>query len=392
MMTPTPPDAPSPPPPPTGNDTVWPSQASDADSSPGGPAGGAFGETALDSISTAVAHRIARFVDAQVAELQALDPALERLGAAIADLVDAGGKRLRPAFVYWGHRATGADHDDAVFTPAAAVELVHAFALIQDDVMDRSPTRRGAPAAYVAFAAAHEDAAHRGDAAWFGVSAAILAGDLATAWAARLFDEADFPVEVMTRARRVFVDLRTEVIAGQYLELWHTGRDADEHDALRVGLLKSGRYTVTRPLLLGAALGGADSELEDALTAYGDAIGVAFQLRDDILGLYGDPELTGKSTLDDLREGKQTLLMVWALQRADAADRTTLDRLLGNEAATPADVEMVGDIVRRTGALDDVVQLLDERRITAHQALARIGDPARGALTDLGDLALERTT
>ncbi len=387
-MTPTPSDGPTLP---TGNRPVRPLVDATADDG-AFSSGRGFGSTATGSIGAAVEERLTRFVADQVDQLRTLDPALDRLGAAIADLVDAGGKRLRPAFVYWGHRATGAEHDEAVFTPAAAVELVHAFALIQDDVMDRSPTRRGAPAAHIAFAAAHADADHRGDAGWFGVSAAILAGDLATAWAARLFDEAGLPAEAMSRARRVFVDLRTEVIAGQYLELWHTGRDADEQDALRVGLLKSGRYTVTRPLLLGAALGESDPELEGVLAAYGDAIGVAFQLRDDILGLYGDPDLTGKSTVDDLREGKRTLLMVWALERANATDQTILRRLLGNGAADMADVEQVGEIVRRTGALDDVVQLLDERRATALEALSRIGDPAAAALADLADLALERRT
>jgi geranylgeranyl diphosphate synthase type I len=327
-----------------------------------------------------------------MAHLSETDPSLEPLGAAVGRLVAAGGKRLRPAFVYWGHRATGAGHDEAVFTPAAAVELIHAFALIHDDVMDHSPTRRGLPAAHVAFADSHRQAGLTGDARWFGISGAVLAGDLATAWAAQLFDESRFPAAALIRAREVFSRMQVEVIAGQYLELWLTGRSATESEALQVGLLKSGRYTVTRPLQLGAALGGGDAELEVALTAYGDAVGLAFQLRDDILGLFGDPDVTGKSTLDDVREGKRTLLVVWALERAAPDDRRNLERRLGDVDITAADVDVVRDIVVRTGALDDVEKLLGRYRRKADRALADVPSPAREALAELADLAMERST
>jgi geranylgeranyl diphosphate synthase type I len=161
---------------------------------------------------------------------------------------------------------------------------------------------------------------------------------------------------------------------------------------LQVGLLKSGRYTVTRPLQLGAALGGGDAELDGALTAYGDAVGLAFQLRDDILGLFGDPDVTGKSTLDDVREGKRTLLVVWALERAAPDDRRNLERRLGDVDITAADVDVVRDIVVRTGALDDVEKLLGRYRRKADRALADVPSPAREALAELAELAMERST
>ncbi len=346
----------------------------------------------LEAIGAAVDRRLGDFLSEQVAHLAATDRDLEPLGRAVVRLVEAGGKRIRPAFVYWGHRAAGGEHDDAVFTPAAAVELVHAFALIQDDVMDHSPTRRGRPAAHEDFAATHVAAANAGDPRWFGVSAAVLAGDVATAWAARLFEESAFPAPALAAARQVLTRLQVEVIAGQYLELWHTGREATEAEVLRVALLKSGRYTVTRPLHLGAALAGAGPDLVEALTTYGDAVGLGFQLRDDVLGLFGDPAVTGKGNVDDVREGKRTLLVVWALERAGAADRGALRARLGRSRVTAEDVEVVRDVVVRTGALADVEALAGRQRAAAGAALEAVPEPARAALAGLADLALDRTT
>src|SRR5690606_11554737 len=158
---------------------------------------------------------------------------------------------MRPAFVYWGHRASGADHSDALWHPAAAVELLQAFALIHDDVMDRSAQRRGQPAVHVELADHHDRAGLVGDPAWFGVGGAVLAGDLAFVWADELFDATPVPVADRERGRKVFTTMRTELMAGQYLDLLlAASRDADPEQARRVALLKAGRYTVTRPLLL----------------------------------------------------------------------------------------------------------------------------------------------
>ena len=350
------------------------------------------GRWSLDAIGAAVDRRLAGFLGEQLAHLSGADPVLEPLGDAVARLIGAGGKRIRPAFVYWGHRAAGAAHDEAVLTPAAAVELVHAFALIHDDVMDHAPTRRGRAAAHEAFAATHAEAAMSGDSRWFGVSAAILAGDVATAWAARLFDESAFAADALARARDVFTRLQVEVISGQYMEMWLAGRDATETEVLKVALLKSGRYTVTRPLHLGAALGGGGEDLGATLTAYGDAVGLGFQLRDDVLGLFGDPSVTGKGNLEDVRGGKRTLLVVWALQRAGGADRRAVLSRLGNRDVTGEDVEVVRGVVTRTGALADVEALAARQRAVAAEALEGVPSPAREALSELADLALDRTT
>jgi geranylgeranyl diphosphate synthase type I len=346
---------------------------------------------ALESVRRPVDELLGKFLRARVAELAELDPGLTPIGAEVADLVATGGKHLRPAFVYWGHRATGAAHDDAVLNPAAAVQLLHTFALLHDDVMDRSPERRGRASAYASLARMHERDALEGDAQWFGIGGAILAGDLAFVWADQLFDEAHLPAEVLNRARRVFTTLRVEVMAGQYLDLRLAGLgSATEQDALRVALLKSGRYTVTRPLQMGAAIGGAGPELDQALGRYGDAVGVAFQLRDDILGLFGDPQSTGKGDLDDLREGKRTVLMLRTLQRADVAQREQLQAVLGNRSLSAQDADRVRQIISDTGALDEVERLIAQRREAADAALRGIDATARAALTDLADLAAFR--
>lgn len=351
-----------------------------------------FPPAALEVVRAGLDPLLAEFLDARVAELARLDPALEGIGREVADLVCNGGKRLRPAFVYWGHRAAGADHDAAVLHCAGAVELLQAFALIHDDVMDRSDLRRGRPAVHAALAAEHAADGLVGDPQWFGVGGAILAGDIAFVWADQLFDAAPLPAPALERARSVFTELRVEVMAGQYLDLrLAASTGATEADALRVALLKSGRYTVTRPLQMGAAIGPGDEVLDRALAGYGDAIGLAFQLRDDILGLYGDPELTGKGTLDDLREGKRTLLVLRALERGSDAERAALTAVLGKRDLDQAGADRAREIVRETGALASVERLLDVQQHAARAYLAAVPPPARAALEQLADLALFRS-
>jgi geranylgeranyl diphosphate synthase, type I len=346
---------------------------------------------ALDPVNAPLAALLEAFLGERVGELADLDPSLDRIGQAVRDLVLAGGKRLRPAFVYWGYRATGAEHADAVLQPAAAVELLHNFALIHDDVMDRSASRRGWPTVHEALARAHADEGLVGDPAWFGVGAAILAGDLAFVWADQLFDEAPLPAAALARARAVFTRLRIEVMAGQYLDLRLAGRaDAVEDDSLQVALLKSGRYTVTRPLQLGAALGTPDAGLDAALCAYGDAVGIAFQLRDDILGLFGDPGETGKSAAEDLREGKRTMLILRALATAGEPERRELGALLGNPDVGERDADLAREIVVSTGALAAVERYLAAQQHTARRALGPVDGPARSALEQLAELALHR--
>ena len=331
------------------------------------------------------------FVEEQAKALSGLDGRLGALTVEVADLVAAGGKRLRPAFVYWGHRAAGGGDEEATVHVGAAVEMLHTFALLHDDVMDRADTRRGRAAAAHAFT---RQASERGaaDPAWFGTSAAILAGDLAFVWADRLLDTTPAGAAAAARLREVFTTLRLEVMAGQYLDLClDGGPPADPETACRIALLKSGRYTVTRPLQLGLAIvDDVGADLERALQTYGDAIGVAFQLRDDILGLFGDPARTGKGCLDDIRAGKRTLLISRALALAAPGERRVLDRALGDRNVGDEAVAACRDIVAGNGALASVEELLRSGHDAAVAALRIVPDPARSALCELAAAAVGR--
>lgn len=229
---------------------------------------------------------------------------------ALRGFVLGGGKRLRPTFAWWGWRAAGGpatgEAAEGALHAVSALELIQACALIHDDLMDASQTRRGAPTVHVAFADRHAERGWRGSAENFGLAASVLIGDLALAWADDMFAAAPLPAGVLAAAQPTWQAMRTEVLAGQYLDV-HTQATGDESPeaALRVCEFKTAAYTVARPLQLGAALAGAGEDLQDTLRSFGTDVGVAFQLRDDLLGVFGDPAVTGKPAGDDLVEGKQ---------------------------------------------------------------------------------------
>ncbi|HEX6567976.1 MAG TPA: isopentenyl-diphosphate Delta-isomerase [Acidimicrobiales bacterium] len=350
----------------------------------------------VDAVRTGVDAVIDGFLADREREVRGVDPVVLEVAGEVRSLVAAGGKRLRPAFVYWGHRAVSATPDDGVLVAAAAIEMLHTFALLHDDVMDRSRHRRGRPAAHVALSRLHREQGLTGDGHWFGTSAAMLAGDLSFVWADQLFDSTPLPPAAVEAGRRVFTQLRTEVIGGQYLDLRLAhDPDGDEEVARRVALLKSARYTVTRPLLLGAALAGhgvdpASAPTIAALSAYGDAVGLAFQMRDDVLGLFGDPATTGKDGIDDLREGKRTLLVLRALRLTTGPDNRFLRRSLGDPALDAAAARRCRAIVAASGARASVEALIDAELSRALDAIAELDDPARQALTRLAAMAAHR--
>jgi geranylgeranyl diphosphate synthase type I len=257
-------------------------------------------------------------------EAMTIDPRLGSLVDELRATVGSGGKRLRPRLMLWGYRAGGCQVDEPVMRAAASLELLHTFALIQDDVMDQSATRRGRPASHLTLAA---QATY--DTARFGESAAILLGDLALIWADRLMMESGFPPARLRGGLAVYNALRTEVTLGQYLDvlLAHGGRPSEE-DALRVDRYKTASYTVQRPIQLGLALAGASPEAIEAVPAYAVPAGIAFQLRDDLLGAVGDPERTGKPSGEDLLRRKPTWLWARTLRLApEAAELTDLEAL-----------------------------------------------------------------
>ena len=329
--------------------------------------------------------------------LHSISPDLDALTDALTEFL-AGGKRLRPAFCYWGWRAAGGDAadpllDDAAVRAAASLEFLQACALIHDDVMDGSDTRRGRPAAHHRFANLHRGAMWLGSPEAFGTGAAILLGDLCLSWADQLLMASGMPADALTRAKQVYDEMRTELMAGQYLDLLEQARGGGSIErARRVVQYKSAKYTIERPLHLGAALAGADTATTAAFSAFGLPLGEAFQLRDDVLGVFGDPAQTGKPAGDDLREGKRTILVATAFDRADEIQQTEFRQLLGDPALDPAGVEVLREIIVDTGALAVIEQLIAQRFDEALEAIttAEIVEDAREVLIQLAHASTRR--
>ncbi len=347
-----------------------------------------------------VAHidsALTAYLDGRAATLAAVGAELAPVAEQARRFVLDGGKRLRPMFAYWGWRSVRAvdDDDSALVTAAASLELLHACALVHDDVMDASDTRRGKPATHAAFAAMHRAAGWTGDADVFGAAAAILLGDLLMSWSDGMFASADLPDEVARRARRVFDDMRELVMAGQYLDVLVQARGGfDAADALRVAEFKTSKYTIEGPLHLGAAVAGAPVETFAALTRYGLPLGEAFQLRDDVLGVFGDPEATGKPAGDDLREGKRTLLVALAMQEATPEQARLLRAGLGDRGIDETGIDALREVIVATGALARVEERITRRAAEARAALQTpaVSDDARAALASLAIAASVRAT
>lgn len=332
-------------------------------------------------------------------------------GQGLGELLDAlralalqGGKRLRPALVVFAHDACRGKLPEAARLLSLAVELLHTYLLVHDDIMDHAELRRGQPTAHVVFRRLHESRQLRGSAEGFGNSVAILVGDLAYALSVELFGQAlaaaaaagvEASSPSLPRLQRAFSAMCQEVIGGQYLELSIAHRPVPEgpvgeeveRELLEVLRLKSGRYTAERPLELGALLAGAPPEVSEALARYGAAVGEAFQLQDDLLGVFGDAGRVGKPVGGDLVEGKFTFLIYHALRRATPARRTILTGVLGSPEATAAEIERACAVLEETGARRAVEEMVEARLATARQALGRVADrldPEGGAaLSDL---------
>lgn len=327
-----------------------------------------------------------RWIGARRRALGAVLPAAVELVDGVGGLAAAGGKRLRPALVFYSFRACGGGTpgEAAAWPIALAAELLHTYLLLHDDIMDHAAVRRGRPAAHVGFGRLHHERGLAGDGDDFGRSAAILAGDLAHTWAMELFADGRRLAGPARGAEldRCFAALGEEVIAGQYQEvLLGLRREASEAELLEVLRLKSGRYTVERPIQLGAILAAAPPELRDRLGVYGRAVGEAFQLQDDLLGLFGDAGTTGKPVGGDLAEGKFTFLIFHALAAADTAATSAAARIraaLGRADLPAAEVAAVQELVRATGAVDRVRAMIDDRLATARAALAGLDLAADG--------------
>lgn len=356
------------------------------------PLGDAFQATISASITAQIAdHR---------AHLAPIDPAADELAQAIESLMQ-GGKRLRPGFLTWGHVAAGGSADEATLQAATAMEFFQAAALLHDDVMDDSDTRRGTPAAHRVWAQRHREQAFEGSPEDHGIAGAILAGDLCLVWADAAFTGCGWRPEQMLRARPTWNLMRTQLMAGQFLDILNAARpwetlDADaRHERVRrVMEYKSAKYSIEHPLLIGADAAGVDPTTRQHLSDYGLHLGLAFQLRDDVLGVYGDPSVTGKPAGDDLREGKRTALVVGVLAGADPADAERFTHLLGSPDLSAEDTTWMRDLITSSGAADQVEQQIDTDRDRALAALERarptLDTEAVEALVELAHLTTRR--
>jgi geranylgeranyl diphosphate synthase type I len=331
-------------------------------------------------------------LDAQAERLAPLGADAERLVAAARTSV-SGGKMFRASFCWWGHHAVAAPSDEAALLRAcAALELLHASALVHDDLMDASDTRRGHPATHRAFEAEHRAVGWRGDGDQYGAAGAILLGDLLLSWSEELLRRCGLPAAAVGPALEVFDLCRSEVIAGQFLDVSAQARgSADVDTAMTVLRYKSAKYSIERPLQIGAALAGASEATLTELSAFGLPLGEAFQLRDDLLGVFGDPEETGKPAGDDLVEGKRTVLVALALDAAPPAEAAQLDAALGTALSAP-EVERLRQIIDDSGAHAQVEAVIAQLGDLALAALARadVDEAARDVLRGLAAAVTHR--
>ncbi|MFF7178140.1 polyprenyl synthetase family protein [Streptomyces sp. NPDC008121] len=327
---------------------------------------------------------VAREAEQLAAVDGALDPVAEQLEAAVTE-----GKRLRAAFCYWGWRAAGQPDSEALLRAAASIELVHAAAVVHDDLIDDSPLRHGRPTAHIAL----RDAVPRNPRAGAAArSLAMLVGNLLMSLAGQLFATSGLPAAYLARARPLWSVLARELIAGECLEILRTGADPDTTASLKVIRYKTAKYTVEQPLLIGGALAGAGERLRAGYSAFGLPLGEAFQLRDDLLGLFGDPDRTGKDNADDLRGHRPTALLAETWRTADGEERERLRALLGRRELDADGLEAVRALMRRLKAPGRIEVMIAVRVEEALSALHAMNAPAHAtaALSALAQAAAVR--
>ena len=367
-----------------------------------------------------------RLVDLVQSDIDAFlderEPLLASIGTDLAPFIDfsrdllRGGKRFRALFCYWGWQSvsghitafdvmpdrTVVSDLEAIVLAASGLEVFHAAALVHDDIMDNSDTRRGMPSSHKRFERLHDDGRWTGSARGFGQSAALLLGDLLLSWSDELFDsglQALSSPAARVAARAEFNRMRTEVTVGQYLDVLEerSWRNYPEPELLtrahRVIVYKSAKYSIEAPLAIGAALAGGSIEQVSALREFGLPLGIAYQLRDDLLGVFGDPETTGKPSGDDLREGKRTVLIALARNKLPSNSTSLLDELLGDPELSPQQVTMLQASIRDSGAVEHVERIIDHNVTLAITAIehAPLSESSRQQLVRLADTVIKRS-
>jgi geranylgeranyl diphosphate synthase type I len=326
----------------------------------------------FEQLRSELEEELTGFLTGRASTLPEARPMLEE----IARMLRAGGKRIRPLFCYWGYRAAGGDKTSIV-RAAAALELLHTFAIVHDDIMDASDERRGEPTVHVSQ----------------GVEVALLVGDLALVLADEMFTTSEFAPDRILSAFACYSRMRQEVIAGQYLDHDAATQPITEERARRIAVLKSGRYSVEEPLLIGAALAGASEEFVASLARFGGPLGEAFQLRDDLLGSFGDRSTVGKPVDSDIREGKRNVLFAKTIDALEGAEREFFETHWGGgPELNERDVERLRSLVESSGARERTEALLGELSHAARASLLAIecDDDPRAALEELMTMAVGR--
>jgi geranylgeranyl diphosphate synthase, type I len=359
----------------------------------------------------AVSAEITTFLTEQSSVLDSMGPELVPVHLMASQML-CGGKRMRPAFCVWGYVAAAGMPTDFELKPllaaAGSLDVLHVSALVHDDLMDSSDLRRGRPAAHRQFEALHANAGWLGDSAAFGKAGAILLGDLLVMWSAQMLHGAGVDQSALERTLPIVEAMRTEVTCGQYLDMVAQAHPLRQRapaigslrptielaldDASRVVEYKAARYTVQRPCQIGAALGGGNDELYFALGAYGSPLGRAFQFRDDLLGVFGDPQLTGKPAGDDLREGKRTVLVAHAYAHASDAGQKLLLQRLGDPGLDETGIGELQQVITESGAREAVESMINDNHERALKALhdTEMTDDGRAGLTALAEAAVRR--
>ncbi|MEW9549915.1 polyprenyl synthetase family protein [Nonomuraea sp. NPDC050783] len=340
------------------------------------------------SLGSRIDQHLSGFLDTWRAPVS--DPDVEAAYKVLNEFVLGGGKRIRPQLCYWGWRGAGGDDCEEIIKAAAALELCHAGLLIHDDIMDGSELRRGRSTVHKSLERLYGGPGSQ----VFGQAGGILLGTLCLAWSDAMLSSCGVDPPRLRAAHHVFDAMRTEVISGQYLDMLaqlRAGASVDE--ALTVIRYKTAKYTVERPLQIGGALAGGGPGLLESYSRFGVPLGEAFQLRDDVLGTFGTVAETGKSALDDLREGKHTVLFAHALRRASPAQLEHLRRWHGDPELSEERAAELRQILLDTGAVAEVEEMIEHRVREAVTALAeaRIRPEAAGALALLADRLAHRT-
>ena len=353
-------------------------------------------KVSLTSVRSAVEEELSIFLNREAAYLNSISSELSPVSDSLTSFLLDSGKRLRPLFAYAGFAAAGGSIDKSVVRAIAALELLQACALIHDDLMDGSDTRRGKPSIHRHFESIHVQQQLEGFAPHYGLSAAVLLGELALVWSDQMLNSAGLTNEQFTHVVPYYNEMRVELMAGQFLDIHEqTQKSTNVDRSLKIARYKSGKYTIERPLHLGAAMTSEPAqEIFTALSAYGLPLGEAFQLRDDLLGVFGDPSVTGKPAGDDLREGKRTVLIAMTNDRQSEAQREIARKHFGKPDLDGQGVALLQEIIEATGAraeLEATIERLTEKALTAAESTV-FTEAGKAMLVELANVATKRSS